>query len=248
MRVHQNLPGVFPAGDIRPRLLAVSHEVNVAGRQARLQRFGPDKERVAIAAQGQAHRVRRHAVTLNAAHHLHGSRADDIVRATDHHLRRVDPVEALRLRVAFLPGSECGRGETVFPADVIPVIHMKRERDDRVMRAELGQKRIGGRAGGAALRGEQLHHHRVALLGRRCGRREQHRHPGQNPAHPVDHPLSHDPGMYPSAPEIPIKVLRLCVTRAGAGRLGVFGGILHTMAYQIAAPPLIGPLPWGRTG
>jgi hypothetical protein len=73
-------------------------------------------------------------------------------------LRRVDHGGPRRAAIAVLPFGEDGLGKRVLPAEVIPVIDMQRQGDHVLARGEVLHHRIGGRTGGAALAGEQLHH------------------------------------------------------------------------------------------
>ncbi len=95
--------------------------------------------------------------------------ADKLFRAIDDHLRGVDAVDPEAKPIAILAVGELVRGEAVAPAELVPVIHMLAERDDLYaihgLRAhKLCQQRVGGRATGAAFRGEELYKDRSTAL------------------------------------------------------------------------------------
>ena len=80
------------------------------------------------------------------------------LRAVDDHLRGVDLPVAAGLGIGLLARREGRMGQRVLPAEIIPVIHREGQGDDVGLAREIGQNRIGRRAGGAALAGEQLDH------------------------------------------------------------------------------------------
>jgi len=65
------------------------------------------------------------------------------------------------------------RGERVLPAEAVPVIDVEAERDDVASARQFAEQRIGRRAGGASLRGEQFDDGRARFrLGERCAQQQ----------------------------------------------------------------------------
>jgi len=96
--------------------------------------------------------------------------ADQLRAAVDDHLRRVDAVEIEMRPVGLLPVGERGRGKSILPSKLIPVVDMLAERDhlragDRLIGDEPRQDRVRRRAVGAAFGGEQLDQDRRATGG-----------------------------------------------------------------------------------
>src|SRR5207237_7984040 len=71
-------------------------------------------------------------------------------------LRRVRGGKTHKVGVAVLPPRRIGTGERVLPAEPVPIIDMERQGQQVRPAGELGEQSIGGRAGRAALGGEQL--------------------------------------------------------------------------------------------
>ncbi len=90
--------------------------------------------------------MRRVAVPLDQLRQFHRLVTDDMVGAADDHLRRIDRAVARRPGIAALALGVGGFGETVLPADVIPIVDMQRQRDDVIHARQLCQQFIGGRA------------------------------------------------------------------------------------------------------
>ena len=66
--------------------------------------------------------------------------------------------------IGLLPCRMFGPGKLVLPPDIIPVIHVKRERQNIVAHRKLGQKGVGGRTGIAPLRGEKFDQNKRFLV------------------------------------------------------------------------------------
>ena len=63
------------------------------------------------------------------------------------------------------------RRERVLPAEIIPIVDVKAERDYVISARDFAEQRVGRRAGGAALRGEELDDDGRGLARRRGSRR-----------------------------------------------------------------------------
>ena len=91
--------------------------------------------------------------------------------AVDYHLRGVRPSHMKMFLVIALPLAELRRGEAIAPSIVVPVVNVFAQEDElhsgRSLLAQLHQQRVGGRATGAALRGEQLNYDRSLRPGAR---------------------------------------------------------------------------------
>jgi len=78
----------------------------------------------------------------------------------EQHLRGIDDHRAPHRRELALPHGKLGSPERVFPADVVPVVDVERERHHLIGPEALGEERrqpvIGRRAGIAAFGGIQL--------------------------------------------------------------------------------------------
>src|SRR5215813_3930471 len=55
--------------------------------------------------------------------------ADEFCFAVNYHLRRIRPISAQGLGILLLAAAEFSRGEPVLPAERVPVVHVKAERD-----------------------------------------------------------------------------------------------------------------------
>ena len=91
--------------------------------------------------------------------------AHGVLPAANDHLRGIDAavaqgggVTALALRMGRL-------GQGVLPAQVIPIVHIEGQGDKVIARRQFAQQAVRRRAGVAALRGIQFHHHLVARPG-----------------------------------------------------------------------------------
>src|SRR5258708_695438 len=78
--------------------------------------------------------------------------------AVDDDLRRIDLPVASRTAVSFLAGSEGRLRKSVLPAQIVPVVDMPREQDQRRIARHLGQKPVGWRRERTSLAGEELDH------------------------------------------------------------------------------------------
>ena len=67
-------------------------------------------------------------------------------KAVDDHLRRIDLAVATGAGIGALAGAELGAGKGVLPAEVIPIIDGKRERDHIVAIHIAFEEGIGRRA------------------------------------------------------------------------------------------------------
>ena len=85
-------------------------------------------------------------------------RADDMVYTAHDHLRCVDHCAVRRARITALTGRMGRIGKFVGPAEIVPVVHMQRQRDHILALGNLAQNFIGWRTAGTALRREQLNH------------------------------------------------------------------------------------------
>ena len=97
--------------------------------------------------------------------------AETLQMAVDYHLRGV---RVRHMKMAFiiaLPLGELRRGEAVAPSIMVPVVNVLAQEDEvhagRSLLAQLDQERVGRRATGASLRGEQLNHDRSLRPGAR---------------------------------------------------------------------------------
>jgi hypothetical protein len=100
-------------------------------------------------------------------------RTHALQRTVDDDLRRVDEALVEGARVAALPFRIRALRERILPADIVPVVDVQAERQHVLPRCQLAEIGVGRRAGVAALAGEQLDHHRPALLGMRRGHPSQ---------------------------------------------------------------------------
>ena len=107
--------------------------------------------------------------------------AGELVGPVDDHLRRVGTVEMEVLDVGGLPLGELVRGETVVPAERIPVVDVLFHDEDLgvgdgLLALQPGEESVGGRATGTALRGEELDEDWSAgglRDNRSCGKRQE---------------------------------------------------------------------------
>jgi len=98
----------------------------------------------------------------DSAHGVGSVTADELIGAVDYHLRGIDLIKTQALTVEFLPVGVLARSEAVVPLDALPVVDVLAEDDDvgvldGLIVIELRQQRVGWRATGAALRGEELY-------------------------------------------------------------------------------------------
>ena len=116
--------------------------------------------------------------------------ADAGFLAVHDHLRREDLPVAAGMGIGLLALGEGLMGERVLPAEIIPVIDRKGERHDIRLAGEIGQQRIGRRAGGAALAGEQFEHRARRFRERRLeegSKTESRQRPFQSGRHDARH-------------------------------------------------------------
>ncbi len=83
--------------------------------------------------------------------------ARSLEHAIDDHLRREDIGQAKAFGVGFLPPRIRRVRERVFPADIIPIIHMKGQSQNAWLFRQLGQIRVCRRANWATLGCVKLH-------------------------------------------------------------------------------------------
>ncbi len=95
--------------------------------------------------------------------HFHGVVAFHPILPADDHLRGIDHAAADSLGIGLLPLCVLRVCKGIFPADVVPVIHMQGQGDHIRAFGQFGHEFIGGRAGRAALRGEKLDHDGLCL-------------------------------------------------------------------------------------
>ena len=105
--------------------------------------------------------------------------ADELGAAGDHHLRGVDVVEVELRAVLALAAGEEGRGESVAPAEVVPVVDVLLKDDDLgggdgLVVVEPGEEGVGGRAARTTLGGEELDEDGGAGRGRLGARGDGH--------------------------------------------------------------------------
>jgi adenylate cyclase len=115
------------------------------------QRNGNDRGRIArtLPRHGGKHRI--------------AVRAEHLVAAVNHRLRRVDLAVAAARGVIALALGAVRRAQRVAPSEVVPVVDVERQGDDALPLTEFGQQGIGRRRGRAALTGKQLNHDRPPL-------------------------------------------------------------------------------------
>ena len=116
-------------------------------------------------------------MTFDRVHQFHRFRADDIGLPLHDQLRRINAAPPADSGIAALTLGMGRIAKGILPADVIPVIHMQRERDDILPFSQFGEHCIGIGARGTALRGKEFDHHRLLLLSlqglgqqRKCGK------------------------------------------------------------------------------
>jgi len=94
---------------------------------------------------------------------------DELLLAIDDHLWRVVVVDLKAARICGLAGGELARGETVVPAERVPVVDVLAEGDDvggghGLVAIQAGEEVVRGRATGAAFGGEELDENRRAVV------------------------------------------------------------------------------------
>src|SRR5512134_3821923 len=82
--------------------------------------------------------------------------ADRLAYAVEHGLRRINVAIAAKIRIALLPYGMRVKRERVAPAEIVPVIDGKAQRDETRVVRELAKQLVRLGAGRAALTGEQL--------------------------------------------------------------------------------------------
>src|ERR1700689_4548668 len=74
--------------------------------------------------------------------------ADEVALTIDHELRRVDAVQAQRMLILALPLGRLRYLKTVAPPNVVPIVHVERQRDHvgpaLAQRADQGFRRWTG--------------------------------------------------------------------------------------------------------
>ena len=98
----------------------------------------------------RAHRNRRHHPIAPIAHHIQP--------AVEDHLRRINAGAIHRPRIGFLPPRIGVSGESVFPAQNVPIGDGKRQRDDIAAVRQFRHQTIGRRTIAAALARKQFQH------------------------------------------------------------------------------------------
>src|SRR5947207_7904062 len=162
---------ILTGTDLRPALLRKADEPNLAVTGS--GRSGADRYRAAVGGEGDRRdRGRRRRLAQCRQHRL-ALRADHLARAIDDELRRVGGC-AEEARIAALTLGRLRCRERALPAELVPVIDVEAERDDIAAPRQLAEQRIGRRAGGAALRSEELDDRRPGF---RRGRRGNHERP-----------------------------------------------------------------------
>src|SRR5205085_74334 len=157
-----------PAGPPLPSLLGSYRRIAVRGLGAEQYRGAQDmpvgglhENRDALAGSGRIERECR----LAAAPLAERRQAFDpvcIVERAARILTGTDLRPAL-LRIAALTLGRLRCRERVLPAELVPVIDVEAERDDIAAPRQLAEQRIGRRAGGTALRGEELDDRRAGF-------------------------------------------------------------------------------------
>ena len=96
--------------------------------------------------------------------HFDGVVADNMLLALNNHLGRINRappadtgIGALTVRMGLL-------AKHIGPADIIPIIHVKSEREHILPRRQLMQESVRRRAARTALRGEKLDHNKPVVL------------------------------------------------------------------------------------
>ena len=79
-----------------------------------------------------------------------------VLRAVDHRLRRVDLTIAARLGIGALAVGVAGHRQRVLPAEIVPIVDRKAQRDHRRITGVFADQLVGRWAGRAALAGEEF--------------------------------------------------------------------------------------------
>ncbi len=146
---------------------------------------------------------------------LGGVEPFDTVQPADNELRRVDRPRPYGAGIGLLPVGETRVGETVGPADVVPVVDVQRQRNHLRVSGQGREVFVRRRAGRTALRGEEFHHDLGARFGRGGAGEKQ----AADGADQLSHlrfpgPLIPPAGYRKAGATPPIKVLRGCRTAA----------------------------------
>src|SRR5437016_11717801 len=160
---------ILTGADLRPALLRKADEPNLAVTGS--GRSGADRYRAAVGGEGDR-RDRGRRRLAQCRQHRPALRADHFARSVDDELRRVGGC-AEEARIAALTLGRLRCRERILPAELVPVIDVEAERDDIAAPCQLAEQRIGRRAGGAALRGEELDDRRAGFRRGRRGDRER---------------------------------------------------------------------------
>jgi hypothetical protein len=104
---------------------------------------------------------------MQGGQHACPVRPDHLSGAIDDHLRRINLTQMEYPRIGSLPVRRALAGERILPSKSVPVADVETQGDHIVASFQFPEQRIGGRAGGAALRGEELDHDGSGLGARR---------------------------------------------------------------------------------
>ncbi len=158
---------------LRARVIADQPDLDAAPHT----RAGAHRDPLAAVVEAQARLpARRLARVVQQLLHRVGLGAGRLGGAVDDDLGRIDVAQAEVAVEGALPVGELGLGESVLPAQIVPVVHRPGQDHQAGAVRQAGHERVRLAAGRAALGGEQLDHHgrlgwRMSGLG--CERRGQ---------------------------------------------------------------------------
>ncbi len=165
--VGHRLAGVFTAGDTDHMLRRETDQLNPDLATQIAKRLGADFDLSAASRQYNPGQIRGGTGFDNGFSHFHFPHPHHFFAPVDDHLWRINHVAATAVGIGFLAFGKFGFCENIFPADVIPVIHMQRQRDHITAFGQFPQQSIRRWAGRTALAGKQLDNDRC-IARHRC--------------------------------------------------------------------------------